>query len=55
MSRDDEIIIDLLTAYNLILEFTKGIDKENLIGILLPGILLKLRVRRKSIITNFFK
>ncbi|NEP88196.1 MAG: DUF86 domain-containing protein [Okeania sp. SIO2C2] len=31
MSRDDEIVIDLVTACNLILDFTKGMDKENFI------------------------
>lgn len=47
MSRDDEIIIDLVTACNLILEFTKGMNKENFIINLLPGILLKLELEKK--------
>lgn len=44
MSQDDEIIIDMITACNLILEFTKGMDKESFIGNLLPGILLNLEL-----------
>ncbi len=32
MSRDDEIIIDLVTACHLILDFTKGMDKYSFIA-----------------------